>query len=77
MADIVTIPADGVGNLLFLKDVRRKDGRIFIKYRSTFNDVPFQEVELHSADGGINYVITGGDGTTLWRFSKVWIEKLD
>ena len=71
---ILYIPADNEGNKLFLKDLRKDNEKLFIKYKSTFNDVPFQETELFSVDD--NYVITGDDGTVLWRFLKQWIEKL-
>lgn len=71
---ILSIPADNTGNKLFLKDLRKDDKRLFVKYRSTFNDIPFLEVELFYVDG--NYVITGDDGTVLWRFSEQWLDKL-
>ena len=36
------IPADSNGNKLFLKNVRIDEkGRLFVKYKSTFNDMPF------------------------------------
>ena len=73
---IVVIPADGHGNKLFLKDLRQVNDRIFVKYRSTYNDIPFVETELFSADGGRNCVITGDDGTVLWRFSIKLLDKL-
>lgn len=72
---ILCIPADNAGNKLFLKDLRGENKRLFVKYKSTFNDIPFLETELFSVDD--NYVITGDDGTVLWRFTKQWLEKLN
>lgn len=69
MTKIFCIPADNEGNKLFLKDFREDNGRFFIKYRSTYNDISFQDVEIWKADGGRNFVITGDDGTVLWRFN--------
>ena len=77
MNGIVMIPADSNGNKLFLKDVRIDDKcRLFVKYKSTFNDMPFFEVELFSVDSGKNFAICGDDGTVLYRFSAFWIQKL-
>ena len=60
------IPADNQGNKLILKDYRRqKDGRMFLKYRSTWNDIPFRETEVFLVDSGKNLAILGGDGTVL------------
>ena len=73
---LVCIPADNVGNKLFLKDLRKEKDRYFVKYRSTYNDIPFIEVEIFETDGGKNFVITGDDGTVLWRFAKQWAEKM-
>lgn len=42
MATIAMISADSNGNKLFIKDFRVDEkGRTFIKYKSTFNDIPF------------------------------------
>jgi len=71
---IICIPADNEGNKLFLKDLRKDNERMFVKYKSTFNDIPFSETEIFNVDD--NYVITGDDGTVLWRFSKQWLGKL-
>ena len=76
MSTILCIPADNQGNKLFVKDLRVSNNRMFVKYKSTFNDIPFQETELFSADNGIDCVITGDDGTVLWRFSVKLLEKL-
>ena len=62
------IPADRDGNRLFLKDFREDKGRYFVKYKSTYNDIPFVDTEIWIVDGGKNFVITGEDGTILWRF---------
>lgn len=70
---IVCIPADKT-NKLFLKDFRQEKERLFVKYKSTYNDIPFQETEIYIVDE--NFVITGDDGTVLYRFSPFWIEKL-
>lgn len=74
---ILAIPADKFGNKLFVKDLRKDKNRYFVKYRSTFNDIPFIETEIFSVDNGKNCVITGDDGTVLYRFSVEWIEKLE
>lgn len=77
MSNIAMIPADSNGNKLFLKDVRIDEkGRLFVKYKSTFNDMPFFEVELYSVDSCQNFAICGDDGTVLYRFSALWIQKL-
>lgn len=73
---ICCIPADNNGNKLWIKDFREDGKRAFVKYRSTYNDIPFMEVEVFVVDGGKNLVITGDDGTVLFRFSVGWIKKL-
>ena len=73
---IVCIPADNIGNKLYLKDFRINENKTFIKYKSTYNDILFQEVEIFLIDEGNNFVITGNDGTVLFRFSSQWIIKL-
>lgn len=74
---IACIPADSMGNKLFLKDLRLDGDRVFIQYRSTYNDIKFRETELFEADGGNNLVICGDDGTVLFRFSPKWVEPMD
>ena len=70
--NIVAIPADNRGNLLFLKDFRKDEqGKMYIKYRSTYNDMPFTETEIWLVDNNQNFAIMG-DG----RFSAGWISKL-
>lgn len=77
MSNVVMIPADSNGNKLFLKELRIDEKyRLFVKYKSTFNDMPFFEVELYSVDSGQNFAICGDDGTVLYRFSELWIQKL-
>ena len=77
MSNTLMIPADSNGNKLFLKDVRiDKKCRLIATYKSTFNDMPFFEVELFSVDSGQNFAICGDDGTVLYRFSALWIQKL-
>jgi hypothetical protein len=71
---IACIPADNHGGKLWLRDFREEGGRLFVKYRSTYNDMPFMEVEIFSV--GKNLVITGVDGTVLYRFSINWINQL-
>lgn len=73
---ICCIPADNVGNKLWLKDFREEKDKMFIKYKSTYNDIPFIETEIFLTDGNTNAVITGTDGTILFRFSVGWISKL-
>lgn len=73
---IVCIPADRMGNKLWLKDLRFKGDRVFVKYKSTYNGMGFMETEIYQTDGGHNFVITGDDGTLLYRFSSQWIDKL-
>jgi len=73
---IVGVPADTEGGKLFLTDLRSEDNRLFIRYGSTYNKVGFQETEIFTSDNGENYVITGDDGTVLWRFNRFWIDKL-
>ena len=73
---ICCIPVDKGGNSLFIKDFRAEGRRCFIKYKSTYNDMPFMEIELFYADNGENFTINGDDGTVLYRFSVLWIKKL-
>jgi hypothetical protein len=72
---IACIPAD-TENKLFIKDFRMDNDRAFVKYRSTYNDIPFVETQIYSVDGGQNVAITGDDGTILFRFSMNWINKI-
>jgi hypothetical protein len=73
---ILMIPADHEGNKLFLKELREDDGKTFVKYKSTYNTMPFVETEIYLTDGGKNYIITSDNGTVLWRFHKELLEQL-
>lgn len=73
---IACIPADNEGNKLWLKEPRIDGKRIFVKYRSTHNDIPFMETELFMIDAGSNLGILADDGTILWRFSPIWIDRM-
>lgn len=77
--EILMIPADTIGNILWLKDYRQDEKlRHFVKYKSTYNDMPFIEVELSIIDMGQyqDAAIRGDDGTVLYRFNVEWIKKL-
>lgn len=74
---IAMIPVDNNGNILWLKELRTENSRAFIKYKSTYNDMPFAETEIFAVDGGKNFVITGDDGTILYRFSANWLVGLN
>ena len=52
---ICCIPADNNGNKLWIKDFREDGKRAFVKYKSTYNDMPFMEVEIFAVDGGNNW----------------------
>jgi hypothetical protein len=73
---IVCVPADDKGNKLWLKELEFDKNKIFIKYKSTYNDIPFMKTEIFAIDNGENYVITGDDGTILYRFNKYWLDLL-
>lgn len=75
MGTICCIPSDNENNL-FIKDARIDGQSIFVKYRSTYNDIPFIETELIFVDSGKNLAITGSNGTVLFRFSAAWVNKL-
>lgn len=76
MTVIAAIPADNLGNKLYIKDLRTDKDRFFVKYRSTYNDVKFMETELFLADEGRTFTICGDDGTVLWRFATSWLSKI-
>ncbi len=71
---IAAIPTDKTGGKLFIKDFRQDKDKAFVKMRSTYNDIPFFEVQLFQQDD--NCVICGDDGTVLYRFSIDWIKKI-
>ena len=72
---ICCVPADSNGNKLWLKDFKKEGKKLFIKYRSTFNDIPFRETEIYLVDNDQNLVISGDDGTVIFRFSVNWINQ--
>ena len=71
---IICIPADNEGNKLWVKDFTEDKGKFFIKYKSTYNNIPFMETEIYLVDGDKNFVITADDGTVLYRFSVNWMK---
>lgn len=73
---IACIPADNKGNKLWLKELKIENNRIFIKYKSTYNDIPFTETEIFAVDNGLNFAITGNNGVILYRFSAKWLNGL-
>lgn len=77
MTNILTIPADREGNKLFIKHFHIIHNRMFCSYKSTYNDMPFQETELFFADNSKNVVICGEDGTVLWRIPYKLVNQLN
>lgn len=71
---IVFIPADNMGAKLILKELRIEAPDVYVQYRSTYNDIPFTEIQIYPV--GDNFVITGDDGTILYTFSKEWLSYL-
>lgn len=69
MSSILSIPADKDGNKLFIKNYSVMNDRMFCSYKSTYNDMPFQQTELFFVDDNKNVAICGTDGTILWRFN--------
>ena len=76
MSVIACIKADNVGNKLWIKDYREDKEHLYLKYKSTYNDIPFTETEVFLVDEGNNCVITGEDGTVLYRFNIGWLSKI-
>ena len=76
MSVIACIKADNVGNKLWIKDYREDKEHLYLKYKSTYNDIPFTETEVFLVDEGKNCVITGEDGTVLYRFNIGWLAKI-
>jgi len=72
---ITLIPADTEGNKLFLKGFRQNKGKLFVEYKSTFNNMPFFETELFLVDDKKNYAITGENGAVLFRFAVGWLNE--
>lgn len=75
---IVMIPVDSKGNKIFIKDFREDvNGKnVFVKYKSSLNDIPFVETQLMILENGQTLAITGDDGTIIYRFATSWIESL-
>ena len=76
MEMIQAYPIDRVGTLLFLKNFEQNGDKFFVEYRSMLNDVPFQKVQVWIVDGGQNFVITGDDGTVMYRVPLFFIQKI-
>lgn len=76
MSEILAIPADKDGNKLFIKNFSIMNGRIFCSYKSTYNDMPFQQTELFFVDDNKNVAICGTDGTVLWRFPYLLLNRI-
>lgn len=57
---VCCIPADNKGNKLFIKDFKVENNRTFVKYRSTYNDIPFMDVEIFPVED--KFAICGNDG---------------
>lgn len=73
---ICCIPADNQGNKLWLKEFKEENGRLFLKYKSTYNDMPFSETELFLVDANQNLAIIGDNSKVLYRFSINWLKYL-
>ena len=73
---IAMIPVDHTGNSLFIKDLEEIENKVFLKYRSTLNDIPFMRTEIFVVDDNNNIGIVGTDGTVLFRFAEQWLLKL-
>ena len=49
------IPSDSDGNKIFIKDLRIDEKqRMFVQYKSTYNDIPFVETQIFEVDNGQN-----------------------
>ncbi len=66
MKTIQSIPINRNGDLLFIKDFEQKENKLFLSYRALINDIPFQRQQVFEHQG--NVLITGDDGTVLYRF---------
>lgn len=65
---ILAIPADTSGGKLWIKEPRQEGDRLFVKYKSTYNDIPWRDTELFAVDDGDNLAITADNGTVMFRF---------
>jgi len=59
-------PINRNGDLLFIKNFEQKENKLFLEYKSMLNDIPFQKAQVFEHQG--NILITGEDGTVLYRF---------
>lgn len=66
MKTIQSIPINRNGDLLFIKDFEVIDGKMFLSYKAMINDIPFIRQQVFDHQG--NILITGDDGTVLYRF---------
>lgn len=63
---IQSIPINRNGDLLFIKNFEQKENKLFLEYKSMLNDIPFIKTQVFEHEG--NILITGDDGTVLYRF---------
>lgn len=66
MKTIQAIPINGNGDLLFIKNFEQQNDKLFLDYRAMMNDIPFMRTRVFEHQG--NILITGEDGTVLYRF---------
>lgn len=66
MKTIQSIPINRNGDLLFIKNFEQKGKKLFLEYKSMLNDIPFIKTQVFEHEG--NILITGDDGTVLYRF---------
>lgn len=66
MKVIQSIPINRNGDLLFIKNFEQQNDKLFLEYRAMINDIPFQRQQVFEHQG--NILITGDDGTVLYRF---------
>lgn len=71
---ILCIPADSNGNKLWIKNFEKLDNKLYLEYKSTYNDIPFRRTEIFISND--NLIITGDDGTILYRFPSMLINSL-
>jgi hypothetical protein len=74
--EVLIIPADREGNKLFIKNYHKMNDRMFCPYKSTYNDMPYQDTELFFVDNNRNVTICGDDVTILWRFNSELLNKI-
>lgn len=63
---IQSIPINRNGDLLFIKNFEQQNDKLFLEYRAMLNDIPFRREQVFEHEG--NILITGDDGTVLYRF---------